>query len=119
MNDDDIEQLLRRYEPADAPPSLRARVVRAFVPSPGRGWAWAIATAALLAMTVWLHGATARTIDRHAAPSSETRSEHLLSDMMGGDDDARLIARKIAAIEEEARRSPVPVATSGVNGDAQ
>jgi hypothetical protein len=58
MQDSDLEALLNKYRPADPPPSL-ARLVESPnlpVPQPSnpRTWPWAIAAAALLAITVGL-----------------------------------------------------------------
>ena len=60
MRDDDILDPLRRYRPAGPPPRLRARVVQ--VQSAARTWPWAVAAAALLALSIALNTG-ARRID--------------------------------------------------------
>jgi hypothetical protein len=74
MSERDIEALLRRYRPADPPEELARRVIDGFRvhgeerESRGvrleaeeidrrRTWPWAVAAAALLALTVGLHAA--------------------------------------------------------------
>ncbi len=53
MNDQDLQALLRRYQPVGPPPGLRARV---FAGRSGpRAWPWLSAAAALLAATLGLH----------------------------------------------------------------
>lgn len=117
MQNEDLEQLLHRYEPAAPPPSLRARVMNVHGGAT-RAWPWAAAAAALLALTVWLHDATTRVAGRYAGASVDAGGEHALASMMGDTDEARLMARRIAAMDAEARRSAAPVATAGT-GDGQ
>jgi hypothetical protein len=116
MNEDDLEQLLQRYEPAGPPPSLRARVVAAR-PDAMRAWPWAVAAAALLALTVWLHDATARVVGRYADLAADASGEDALISMMGDTDEARAIARRIAVMDADARRRARPVATTGAGDE--
>ena len=53
MNDDQMEDLLRRVRPVGPRPELRARIVAARRPA-ARAWPWVSAAAALLAITVAL-----------------------------------------------------------------
>lgn len=72
MDEQDVEQLLRRYRPADPPASFDERIAQLIAP-PGRReprvWPWAAAPAALLAITLGLHAGT------RVAPSESFRSE--------------------------------------------
>jgi hypothetical protein len=51
-SDDEILRALNRYRPVGPPPRLRDRVVQ--VKPPARTWPWAVAAAALLALSVAL-----------------------------------------------------------------
>jgi hypothetical protein len=64
MTDDDILDSLRRYRPAGPPPRLRGRVIQ--VKPAARTWPWAVATAALLVLSVALNTG-ARQIDQRTA----------------------------------------------------
>ena len=64
MEDDDILSSLRRYRPVGPPPRLRSRVVQ--VKPPARTWPWAVAAAALLAVSIALNTG-ARKIDGDTA----------------------------------------------------
>lgn len=64
MEDDDILSSVRRYRPVGPPPRLRSRVVQ--VKSPARTWPWAVAAAALLALSIALNTG-ARKIDGDTA----------------------------------------------------
>jgi hypothetical protein len=59
----DLEDLLRRYRPADPPPGLEARIF-----GEPRVWPWAAAAAALLALTLGLQVASRQQVvvfDQH------------------------------------------------------
>jgi hypothetical protein len=102
MNEPELDDLLRRYRPAGPPPALRARVM-AGVPDVRRTWPWAAAAAALLAATVYLHqsadDAVARTSTRFA---SDVRRQAIasLSEMLGGDASAQMIAELTISADE-------------------
>jgi hypothetical protein len=64
MKDDDILDSLRRYRPAGPPPRLRGRVVQ--VTPAARTWPWAVAAAALLALSIALN-VGARRVERETA----------------------------------------------------
>jgi hypothetical protein len=119
IDNDDLEHLLRRYEPSAPSSSLRARVLHGS-PDAGRAWPWAVAAAALLATTIWLHGSRNRVLQEPLIDdvSSSHTEEALLTDMLGGGDEARRIAERIVALEEAARETGA-VATSGSNGGRQ
>ncbi len=117
MRDDDLEQLLQRYEPAAPPSSLHARVLGTR-PAAQRAWPWVVSAAALLAMTVWLHASRDRELQEPLignAPSPRAE-EALLIEMLGGSDDARAIARTIVALDDAAQRNAAPVGTTGTTG---
>ena len=116
--DDELESLLRRYEPAGPPASLRSRVIAASVRGP-RTWPWAVAAAALVASTVWLHDTTERTVNAQTMDSAVTPAVNVLADLMGGGDEARLTAQRIIAMDEAARLNAQPVGTAGSEGDAR
>jgi hypothetical protein len=117
-SDDDLERLLRRYEPAPPPASLRARALGAR-PDARRAWPWAAAAAAMLAAIVWLHGARARVLEQSEidGPPRSREEEALLTDMLGGSDEARAIARTIVALDDASGRDAEIVGTTGTSGD--
>ncbi len=83
-----VEALLRRYRPMDAPP---AAIV-------GRTWPWAVAAAALLAITIGLHGA----VIIGAMPAAADPAP--LAYALGGDD----VARQVAQFIVSSPRAPEP-----------
>ena len=109
MHESDVEQLLRRYQPAGPPPELETRI---FAPArPLRTWPWATAAAALLALTAGLHVATNRLADRAVPAAAETRpTVDDLTAAFGGGDEARRVAELIL-LEQQARAELVPPPT--------
>jgi hypothetical protein len=102
------EDLLRKYRPAGAPADLRARLL---VPERA-AWPWMAAAAALLALTVGLHAATAVMAKQSLAPTEDpfgfdTRVS-LLAEAMGGNDEARRAAMLLVTGEEIERRLSMP-----------
>lgn len=59
MNDDQIEDLLRRLRPAGPAPGLRGRIIGA-APAAPRAWPWAVAAAALLVLVIGMRTSTDR-----------------------------------------------------------
>ena len=116
--DEELEHVLRRYEPVGPPASLRTRVLGGQT-SVRRAWPWVAAAAALLALTISLHEAAGRRMASEPRDSAMPLTADVLVDMMGGGEEAHAISMKIVALDESARQNAVPVATSGANGDAQ
>jgi hypothetical protein len=103
MDEPDVETLLRSYRPVRPPPALRGRIL---TPQDARRvWPWSLAAAALLVVTLALQLATAR-LNRGAsarfasAPSGPSVEE--LAELLGNDDQGRLLAQRII-VEEELR----------------
>ena len=97
MNDDEIERRLRGTRPIGPSPELRARI---FARRPQkRAWPWAVAAAALLALTTLLQvGATAarqgvRAAAAAASPDAESELFAALRETGGlSEAEARLVA---------------------------
>jgi signal transduction histidine kinase len=95
VNDQDVDDLLRRYRPAGPPDDLRARSLVTARAHTRRAWPWATAAAALLAATLSLHvaanRATARTL---VPPESDPAAEFVvrLTEMLGGTPEAHALA---------------------------
>jgi hypothetical protein len=103
MDDRDLERLLARYRPADPPADLRAHALaRAPIGDAGRTWPWAVAAAALLAISVGLHAAT---VDGPPAPAPVDPMP--LAQQLGGDEAAvRMAAFMIASSPAPPVREP-------------
>ena len=108
-----IEELLRRYRPIDPPAELRTRILaRLREPPVRRAWPWAVAAAALLLVTLASHVALDREAAKTAAVMTSASETHArvaadLTEMLGGDDEARRLAELIIA-EQTARRESAP-----------
>ena len=92
-DDNDLENLLRRYEPVGPSASLRARVVGARTSS--RTWPWAAAAAALLALSVWLGASAERLMQRNevdVAASQRLREVNALTEIIGDAENPRALA---------------------------
>jgi hypothetical protein len=115
---DDIEELLRRYQPAGPPPSLHGGIFR----NAGDGrrtWPWVAAAAALLAISLALHAASNRLQSATFENVTETaRALEIveLEQALGGGPDARDVAERLVQ-EREAHRplkdAAQPVGTAG------
>ena len=118
MNDDNLERLLRRYEPIAPSASLRARIVGTH--GSRRAWPWAVAAAALVVLTVGLQAASARLLlDTAGAVQPNPRTEEVdaLATMMGEVDDPRAAAKQMIEgreVDRALEESLAPVATTGV-----
>ena len=108
MDDRDIEKLLRRYAPAEPPPQLRARILRAA--RPARVWPWAMAASLLLVATIALRMLTAHVAGDVAiepGPDVSSLAAADLTEMLGGDDIARRYAEAaVARTTQRVSRSP-------------
>jgi hypothetical protein len=93
MDDDKIRELLGRYQPAGPPSELRKR---ALAPSARslRTWPWAVAAAALLAITLGVHAASNRAIATVAEVAAPV-SVDALTTAMGGGEEAQRAAQLI------------------------
>lgn len=93
MNDQDIESLLRRYRPV----AQISRFPHFQSSKSERLWPWAVAAAALLAVTVGLHAAVVPAPE----PSSlvDPARVQAISDQLGGGAESRLVAEWIARRE--------------------
>lgn len=120
MDDRDITALLDKYRPAGPPAALRTRVAQTIdaltnpiheagnSPTRQLAWPWAVAAAALLAVTVALHGnATAPTL-QSAVPSAAQ-----LADGLGGGEAAMTIADFILSSPMTADHQAVEALWSG------
>jgi hypothetical protein len=96
MNDHEIESLLRRYRPISTFPHLHISKST---------WPWAVAAAALLAISVGLHAAVVPAPDLSSAVDAQrvrTIAE-ALGGSPGSEDLAEWMARREARVELEAR----------------
>jgi len=106
-DEDEIEQLLRRYTPAGPGASLDRRIARLSTHgrrAEVRTWPWAAAAAALLAMTVGLH-ASARTSPRDSLDADPMFRDAVaaLSAQLGGDRPAQRLAESMLRQEAAER----------------
>lgn len=119
MDDPQIESLLRRYQPAGPPPALRVRVLA--TPTVGRAWPWAVAAAALLALTFALQISTARltrATEVTLAVEPAALAVDALAELLDGDVMDRTLAEAVVAeqqmrIEAEALLIEPAVAPTG------
>ena len=96
----DIEELLNRYRPGAPPPDLWNRISK----SP-RTWPWAVAAAALLAITLGLHGAVVPAPT--AGPAVDTQRVKAIAEELGSTPGSEIMAewmaRQEARAEQDAR----------------
>jgi hypothetical protein len=110
MDEHDVEELLRRVRPVGPPAELRARIEREGARASWeraveerRAWPWAVAAAALLALTVGLRVETNRLEARVEVPPDPTAAiVDDLADRLGGDDRARWLA-VLMVLEQQMR----------------
>ncbi|MGH9372588.1 MAG: hypothetical protein ACRD15_13750 [Vicinamibacterales bacterium] len=101
MNDHELEHLLRRVRPAGPPADLRSRILCSAAGQAARLWPWAAAAAALLVTTVALHAGANRSIaGAVTVPPANEEILAGLTNMLGGDADARAKAELILASEQ-------------------
>lgn len=115
--DTKIEELLSRYRPADPRSDLWVQI-STFPPSQifKSTWPWAVAAAALLAITVGLHAAVV------AAPESsllvDAARVQAIVDELGGGPENRTVAESIAHREAMLEQERV-ARTSGAEAERQ
>ena len=118
-DDQELEDLLRRYEPAAPRASLRSRVIASSVREP-RAWPWAVAAAALVVLAVGLATAAARVIepvDADSATSQRALEVEALASIVGDADNPRALAEWMIDRRDADRAlesPPQAVATTGV-----
>ena len=96
MDEEQVRELLGRYRPVGPVKTLRQRALAPRVRALAPAWPWAAAAAALMAASVGFHVATNRAAVGHALPPSPA-SEEALTTALGGDEEARSVARSIVA----------------------
>jgi hypothetical protein len=104
MQDQDIENLLRRYRPAEPSDALFDQITK----SPDHEitkstWPWAVAAAALLAISVGLHAVVVPAPEA-SVPVDPARLQAIIDELGGGPESrilAESIARREAALEQE------------------
>lgn len=88
MHDDDVDDLLRKYRPAAPSRAFEERLLQSLdgktrrLPQP-RTWPWAVAAAALLAITVGLH-VSSTTAPVRTSELLDTQRVQALADEIGG-----------------------------------
>jgi len=108
MQDPDIERLLRRYRPLPPSEHLFGQITTApqhQISKSHRTWPWAVAAAALLAITLGLHATVVPPPDAPPAVDRQ-RVEAIIEDLgraRGSDVIAEWIARREFSAEQDAR----------------
>src|SRR4051812_36910317 len=100
MQDSELEALLNRYRPADPPDALGDRLLEPPAPllRDPRTWPWAVAAAALLAVTIGLHVAALVASAPGADPLDAQRVQ-VVAEQIGGPG-ARVMAEDIVRQEQ-------------------
>jgi hypothetical protein len=105
MQDSELEALLKKYRPVDPPHGLERRI---FDPPPGRiarterrTWPWAVAAAALLAITVGLHAFSISASPTRPGVVLDEQRVQAVADEIGGPN-ARVGAEHIVRQEQRA-----------------
>ena len=108
MHERDVETLLTRYRPAAPRAELAAAITRLpnyQITRYPRTWPWAVAAAALLAISVGLHAAVPPAPD--TSPLVDAQRVQAIAEDLGGTPESRImaewIARHEALVEQEAR----------------
>jgi hypothetical protein len=99
MDEHGIESVLRRYRPVGPPADLQARILAA-----RRTWPWAVAAAALLALTLGARTGVAGTIARFpVTPGPAHQAAAELTQLLGGDAMARQVVDLMLAEQQMLR----------------
>jgi hypothetical protein len=108
MQDRDIESLLRRYRLLPPNDALFERITKSpdhQITKSKRTWPWAVAAAALLAISLGLHAAVPPAPD--TSPLVDAQRVQAIAEELGGTPESRImaewIARHEALVEQEAR----------------
>jgi hypothetical protein len=113
-HDAEIEARLKRYQPAAPPSDLWIQISKSPDPQISKSpktWPWAVAAAALLAITVGLHGAVIPAPDTRPAVETQ-RVEAIVEELgraPGSQVIAEWIARREARAEQDARSTRAAV----------
>jgi hypothetical protein len=117
MNDQELEDVLKRYRPAGPPSRLRSRLVEPL--RARRTWPWATAAAVLLISIITLRIGThsqAAGVDLQLGPDATDLAVEKLSHILGDATDARALAEWMV-IEDQLRVQAAPVPIDEVSGD--
>ena len=104
-HDAEIEALLSRYQPAAPPSDLWQQISKSpdsQISKSPRTWPWAVAAAALLTITLGLHGAVLPAPD--APPDVETQRVEAIVEELGRTPGSQVIAEWIARREARAEQ---------------
>jgi hypothetical protein len=105
MHDRDIESLLRRYRPMAASHGLGDRITQSpnrQITKSDRTWPWAVAAAALLAISVGLHATVPPAPD--TSPLVDAQRVQAIADELGGSPESQVMAEWIVRQEARAER---------------
>jgi hypothetical protein len=119
MTDDEIERLLRRYQPAAPALSLRVRVVAPAAIRRRRAWPWAVAAAAMLALITTLQMGSAKLLldtTEAVRPVVRTEEADALEAMLGDTEDPHGTANQMIERRNLDRALEEPVAPVGTSG---
>ena len=119
--DEELEHVLRRYEPVGPPASLRMRVLGGQT-SVRRAWPWVAAAAALLVLSVWLGSSAQRVMLRNEiafdiAADQRSLEVDALSEIVGDAENPRALAEWMIDRRDADRALESPrqaVSTTGV-----
>lgn len=110
MKDEEIEALLQRYRPVTRLPAYQiARFPRT--------WPWAVAAAALFAITVGLHAAVPPAPD--TSPVVDPQRVQAIAEELGGTSQSQVMAEWIVRREARAEQEARLAATRGPEIDRQ
>jgi hypothetical protein len=106
LRDSEVEALLQKYRPANPPDGLAERLAHApqfaIAGSPApRAWPWAVAAAALLAVTIGLHAFAIVSAPAAAERALDAQRVQAVADQIGGPN-ARVVAEYIVREEQRA-----------------
>lgn len=108
MHDGDLENLLRRYRLSPPNAGLWEEITKSpnrQIAKSDRAWPWAVAAAALLAITVGLHAAVVP--GPQAAPALDPQRVQAIAEELGATPESRVVvewmARREVRAEQEAR----------------